>query len=76
MPVDYLFVDMNSNFIDIDPRWVTLIASDPRYASPWEAVLLRDYEYVLPPKRTRPIWYVLLRRKAVPRSDLERRENQ
>ena len=74
-PVDYLFVDMNANFIDVDSRWANLIASPPRYTSPWEAVVLRDYEYVLPPKGTRPIGYVLLRRKGVPRSDLERREN-
>jgi Dolichyl-phosphate-mannose-protein mannosyltransferase len=76
-PADYLLVDLNAHFILSDIRWARLVGSDPRLASPWEAVLLRDYDYVLPPRRTRTIGggYVLLRRKAVPRSDLERQYN-
>jgi len=71
-PADFLFIDMNFNCIDLDPRWQLLASTDPRMASPWEAELLRDYEYVLPPDQTRPLLYVLLRRRTVNPSPLER----
>jgi Dolichyl-phosphate-mannose-protein mannosyltransferase len=71
-PADYLFVDMNYNTIELDPNWKRLIADDPRLASPWEPRLLVDYDYVFPPNMTRPISYVLMRRKGVPSSKLER----
>ncbi len=74
-PVDYLFVDMNANFIDFNVRWAKLVAANPRSGSPWEAELLRDYDYVLPPRRTRPIGYVVLRRKGVPKSAEELQVN-
>ncbi len=71
-PADYLFMDINFNTIVLDPNWKRLIFSDPRLVSPWETRLLRDYDYVLPPDKVRPIGYVLLRRKGVPKSKLER----
>jgi hypothetical protein len=74
-PADYLFVDMNFNCIDLDLRWSELCSTDPPAASSWEAELLRDYEYVLRPDLTRPLLYVLLRRRAVPPSPLERQWN-
>ncbi len=64
-PADFLFVDTNFNCIDLDPRWHLLVSADPRMASPWETELLRDYEYVLPPDQTRPLLYVLLRRRVI-----------
>ena len=63
---------MNFNTIQLDPNWQRMTATESRYASPWEQRLLRDYEYVIPPARTRPILYVLMRRKAVPPSEFER----
>jgi Dolichyl-phosphate-mannose-protein mannosyltransferase len=74
-PADFLFIDINFNCIDLDPRWGGLAAADPRMASPWEAELLRDYEYVLPPGQTRPLLYVLLRRRVITPSPLERQLN-
>ena len=74
-PADFLFVDMNFNCIDLDPRWQLLASADPRMACPWEAELLGDYEYVLPPDQTRPLLYVLLRRRGVPPGPLEGRLN-
>jgi hypothetical protein len=71
-PTDYLFINLNYNAIQLDTNWQRLIAIDPRQASPWEPRLLRDYDYVLQPNLTRPILYVLLRRKTVPPSDFER----
>jgi len=71
-PVDFLFIDINFNCIDLDTRWHLLASADPRMASPWEAELLRDYEYVLLPDQTRPLLYVLLRRRTVSPSPLER----
>ena len=72
-PADYLFIDMNYNTIQLDPDWQRLVATDPRQASPWEGRLLRDYEYVIPANMTRPILYVLLRRRKVPPSEFERK---
>ncbi|HEV3312939.1 MAG TPA: hypothetical protein VG815_20710, partial [Chloroflexota bacterium] len=71
-PADFLFIDNNFNSIDLDPRWQLLTSNDPRAASPWEAELLREYEYVLPPDQTRPLLYVLLRRRTVTPGPLER----
>jgi hypothetical protein len=71
-PIDYVFIEMDYNAIQLDPDWMRFIATDPRQASPWEPRLLRDYDYVFPPASTRPINYVLLRRKSVPPSELER----
>ena len=75
-PADYLFVDANANFIALDPRWTRLVEHGPGQASPWEAEVLRDYEYALPPAQTRPLAYVLLRRRGVPSSVLEIRYNK
>jgi hypothetical protein len=74
-PADYLFVDLYLNFITLDPRWANLLSPEIRRESPWEAALLRDYDYALPPRRTRPIGYVMFRRKGVPESALERRNH-
>jgi hypothetical protein len=74
-PVDYLFIDVNFVCIDLDRRWWNFVSTQPRLASPWEPEILRDYEYVFPPEMTRPILYVLLRRKGVPRSPLEVQTN-
>jgi hypothetical protein len=74
-PVDYLFIDANSNWINLDMRWARLTFLDQHSASPWEAELLRDYQYALPPKETRPAYYVLLRRRVVVPSPLERQFN-
>jgi hypothetical protein len=74
-PVHYLFIDTNTNWINLDVRWAQLTSRDPRTASPWEAKLLRNYAYVLPPKLTRPMRYVLLRRRDVHPSPLEQRFN-
>ena len=71
-PADFLFIDINFNCIDLDPRWHLLATTNPPMPSPWEAELLRDYEYVLPPDLTRPLLYVLLRRRVVAPSALER----
>jgi hypothetical protein len=74
-PADYLFIDTNFNCIELDIRWADLVSGDPRRASPWELELMRDYEYVLLPELTRPLLYVLLRRRAVGPSSLERQWN-
>ena len=74
-PADFLFIDINFNCIDLDPRWHLLASADQRTASSWEAELLRDYEYVLPPDQTRPLLFVLLRRRVVAQSPLERQWN-
>lgn len=65
-PIDYLFIDRNYNGIDLDPNWGMLSENPRDFQSPWEPELLREYEYVIPPNRTRPIRYVFLRRRAVP----------
>jgi hypothetical protein len=75
-PADYLFIDMNFNCIDLDPRWQVLASADAPAASPWEPELQRDYEYVVLPDLTRPLLYVLLRRRSVAPSPLERQWNQ
>jgi hypothetical protein len=74
-PADYLFVDMNFNAIDLDPRWQQLTANDRGASSPWEAELLESYEFVLPPAQTRPLLYVLLRSRTVRPGTLERAMN-
>ena len=74
-PADFLLIDINFNCIELDPRWYLLASNDPRTASPWEAELLREYEYALRPNQTRPLLYVLLRRRAVIPNSLERRLN-
>jgi hypothetical protein len=71
-PADFLFLDLNYNAIDLDPRWAELVQPTPGRFSPWEYRVLKDYEYVFPPARTRPILYVLLRRRSVPPSRRER----
>jgi hypothetical protein len=71
-PIDYVFIDLNLNAIDLDPRWGRVVRPGPPGTSPWERELLGSYEYVLPPARTRPVMYVLLRRRGVPPSRLER----
>ncbi len=75
-PADYLFIDVNYNCIDLDPNWKLLVTAGPGRPSPWEAGLLRDYDYVLLPRRTRPIGYVILRRRAVPAGPFERQFKQ
>jgi hypothetical protein len=72
-PVDYLFIDMNFNCIDLDTRWQLLTSASGE--SPWEAELLRDYRYVVRPELTRPLLYVLLRRRTVSPSPLEMQWN-
>jgi hypothetical protein len=74
-PVDYLFVDINSNWIDLDARWRLLAFMDQPMPSPWEVELLRNYAYVLPTAFTRPAKYVLLRRRDVRPSALELKYN-
>jgi hypothetical protein len=69
-PADYLFIDNNFNCIDLDVRWAELARSGPG-APQWEPLLLRDYEYALPPRMTRPLMYVVLRRRGVPASPRE-----
>lgn len=73
-PIDYVFIDLNYNAIDLDPRWAALARPGAAGVSPWERTLLVDYEYTIPPERTRPtpVPYVLLRRRGVPPSRLER----
>jgi hypothetical protein len=73
--VDYLFIDMNMNSIQLDERWSRLVENNPRYPSPWKARIMSRYEYVFSPAQTRPIGYILLRRKGVPKSALELRYN-
>jgi hypothetical protein len=68
-PIDYVLIDMNFNAIVLDERWKGLTTPE---ASPWERALLREYEYVMPPESTRPFMYVLLRRRSVAPSRLER----
>jgi hypothetical protein len=46
---DYVFVDTNYNCIELDRRWQLIANQRGRLVSPWEAELLRTYEYVLPP---------------------------
>jgi hypothetical protein len=71
-PVDYIMIDLNGSWIQLDHRWED-IASLPMDGSvPWERIILVDYEFVIEPARTRPLRYVLLRRRAVPPSRLER----
>lgn len=60
-PIDYLFIDFGGNFIDMDRRWSQLLTPVPG-ANPWEARILEAYAYLLPPDRTRPLGYVILRR--------------
>jgi hypothetical protein len=75
-PADYIFIDNNYNCIDLDPRWSYLAEKDPRLVSAWAPEILRDYQYVLPPKLTRPIRYVMLRRRAIPPGEWERDFNR
>ena len=70
-PADYLFIDMNYNCIVLDPRWILLTSADPSRRSPWEPRLLAAYDFVIPPRLTRPIGYVFLRRRAVPAGPFE-----
>ncbi len=72
-PADYLFIDMNFLTIDLDRRWALLTGEGGIDVGPWEAIILRNYQYVLAPQRTRPLQYVLLRRKNVAPSSLEQR---
>ena len=66
-PADFVFIDVNYNCIDLDPTWARFAASDLAVRSPWEPILLGDYEYALPPRYTRPgFLFVLLRRKTLP----------
>lgn len=75
-PIDYLFIDVNYNCIDLDQRWAELAEKDLRLGSVWAPELLNDYQYVLSPRLTRPLRYVLLRRRAIPPSDWERSFNR
>jgi hypothetical protein len=68
-PIDYVFIDQNFNAIELDQRWAQFLRPG---ASPWEPVLLEDYQYALDPATTRPVLYVLLRRRSVAPSRLER----
>jgi hypothetical protein len=74
-PVDYLFLDLDYNSIQLDPRWSTFVMPGQARQVEWESHLLRDYEYALPPGRTRPLLYVLLRRRGLPPSRIERALN-
>ena len=71
-PVDFVFVDLNYNCIDLDPSWQQLASRQPGVSSIWEPGLLDDYEYVIPANRTRGLEYVLLRRRAVRPNAAER----
>jgi hypothetical protein len=71
-PIDYLFLDFGFQSIQLNQNWLRIFAQDPRDPSPWEKNLLGAYDYVIPPHRTRPIGYILLRRKGVPLSELDR----
>jgi hypothetical protein len=71
-PVDYLFIDASAPFTEMDLHWLDLVRRVPGLRQRWEDEVLKTYEYALPPERTRPVGYVLLRRRGVPRSRLER----
>ncbi len=71
-PIDYLFIDLNYNAIDLDPRWGSLVRPRKGEGPGWEPVVLKDYQYVFRPERSRPVDYVLLRRRSLPPSPLER----
>ena len=70
-PIDYIFVDLNFNTIDLDSRWNGLVWWPDQGVSPWVVFLLRDYEYAIPLERTQPLMYALLRRIGVPPSGFE-----
>ena|GEM_PF-4056956 len=70
-PVDYLLIDLNYNCIDLDQRWTPFVNRDPRIPSDWIPEVLRDYEYMIPARNTRPVLYVVLRRKVSPPSQWE-----
>lgn len=72
-PVDFVFLDLNFNCIELDRPWRRVVAPTADPGPSWEGHLLRRYEYVLPPERTRPLQYVLLRRRGLPASQFERR---
>ncbi len=64
--VDYLFIDLNYNAIDLDRRWGPLVAPGRDGPGPWDSQVLADYVYAIRPEQTRPLMYVLLRRRSVP----------
>ncbi len=70
-PADYLFIDLGFNPIQVDRGWYTILAQNPEYHSPWEQRLRESYDFVLPFDQTRTIGYMFLRRKGVPKSELE-----
>lgn len=70
-PVDYVFLDLNYNCIQLDNRWADVIEPRPGIPPAWEPALLREYDFVFPTDQTRPLHYVLLRRRGLPKSALE-----
>jgi hypothetical protein len=72
-PADYIMLDANANFIDTDPRWGVVMDPDPPDGPVgWKARLMRDYEFAIPRESTRPVGYVLLRRRTIAPSRFER----
>jgi hypothetical protein len=71
-PVDFIFLDMNFNCIDLNPAWSHLVWRGPEGKSDWEQRLLQDYEFVEPPSHTRRYLFVLLRRRAETELDIRR----
>lgn len=70
-PIDYLFIYMELVAVEVDPRWTAFLNEDLEPHSPWVQKILQEYEYSLDPRFTRPLGYVLLRRRGVPKSELE-----
>lgn len=71
-PIDYLYIESDYNAIDMDVRWLSFVQPAPGGPTAWERAVLANYEYALAPAQTRPLNYVLLRRRDVPPSRLER----